>query len=173
MRLIIKSLLNKIISFCVNLDMNIDIRKYDELSLKDICRTLKTELTILEDIEENRMSTMEKLLIEEQNICLKLGCEPLGTIAPNVVPTEEYLRRFKIYLQKQKNKKIYLENIFIDTRLSIIQIMNDLNMSPSSRFEKIICNNYVEFVMSSENMTKLKQWKNDLETHKNYEVSHL
>ena len=52
--------------------------------------------------------------------------------------------------------------MFKDLRMSVMKLMNELNMSPSLDFERLVCNDYENFVYTADNMTKLTDMRNDL-----------
>lgn len=43
-----------------------------------------------------------------------------------------------------------------------MKLMDELQISPSLDFERIVCNDYENFIYTVENMTKLKEVRNDL-----------
>ncbi|KYN07299.1 PREDICTED: protein regulator of cytokinesis 1-like [Cyphomyrmex costatus] len=157
----IQDLLKQTTSLYVELQMGIVPKTYDHVPLYQVEQILQTDLQNLECIKKERIIMLKELLLKEQEICKKLGCKALNIIE-NVIPTEQDLESFKLYLQKQEIEKTHLENVFTDTRCSIIKMMNDLGISPSSPFVELICNNSEEFVLSVNNMTKLKEYKDEL-----------
>ncbi|XP_011877300.1 PREDICTED: protein regulator of cytokinesis 1-like isoform X2 [Vollenhovia emeryi] len=107
-------------------------------------------------------SDME-LLSQESDICKRLGCKAVNIVA-DVLPTELELESFKVYLQKQEIEKMRLENVFADVRRDVVRMMGDLDISPSSPFEELVCNNPREFVLCASNMTKLREFRDGLST---------
>lgn len=160
----IKELLQKTTAICA--ELNLVPKTYDksiEFPLCEVERMLQTDLKNLQGIKEKRMTVLKELLAKEHNICERLGIKKLD-INTDVLPTEQELESFMLYLQKQENEKIHLENIFAEIRRSIIQIMDELDIAPSSSFEQLICNNPEEFVLNTSNMTKLREIRDELKT---------
>ncbi|KAL0120022.1 hypothetical protein PUN28_008002 [Cardiocondyla obscurior] len=141
--------------------LDIQSKKYEN-PLWEVEQLLQKDLENLKCMKEERMVILKELLAREYDICKKLGCKELS-IAVNVLPTEQELDSFKLYLQKQESEKARLETIFIEIRASIIMMMNDLDISPTTPFEDLICNKPEEFVLNDSNMTKLKELKTKLE----------
>ncbi|EGI70338.1 PREDICTED: protein regulator of cytokinesis 1-like [Acromyrmex echinatior] len=157
----IQDLFKQTTSLYAELQMEVIPKTYDHVPLCKVEQILQTDLQNLECIKKERIVILKELLSKEQEICKKLGCKALN-IVEDVVPTEQDLESFKLYLQKQEIEKTHLENVFTDIRRSIIKMMNDLEISPSSPFIELICNNPEEFVLNTNNMTKLKEYKDEL-----------
>lgn len=158
----IKDLLKQTTLLYTELHLDVTPKTYEQIPLCKVEQMLQTDLQNLEHMKKDRMMIMKELLTKEHDICKKLGCKALG-IAANVLPTEEDLEGFKLYLQKQEIEKVRLENVFIDIRRSILKMMNDLGISPSpSSFEELICNSPEEFVLTTSNMMKLREFRDEL-----------
>ncbi|XP_020278344.1 protein regulator of cytokinesis 1-like [Pseudomyrmex gracilis] len=158
----IEDLWKKTKKLYTELQLEMELKSYDHISLSDVRQMLERDVQKLEDIKEERKAILDKLLAKEHEICEKLGAKKLD-ISTNPLPTDQEIESFKLYLQSQENEKIRLESIFADTRSCIIKIMHDLDISPSSSFEQLIYNNPESFVLSENNMTKLIELKNELE----------
>lgn len=159
----IQDLLEQTTSLYAELHLDMVPKTYDQVPLCKVEQMLETDLQNLKRMKKDRMLILKELLTKEHEICKKLGCKPLG-ITANVLPTEQDLESFKLYLQKQENEKIRLENVFTDIRRTIIKMVGDLDVSPSSPFEELICNNPEEFVLNASNMTKLREFRDELDT---------
>lgn len=157
----IKVLLKQTTLLYAELHLDMIPKTYDHVPLCQVEQMLQTDLENLERMKKERMMILKELLTKEHDICKKLGCKALN-IATNILPTEQDLESFKLYLQKQENEKARLENVFTDMRRSIIKMMDEMDISPSSQFEQLICNNHEEFVLSASNMTKLREFKDKL-----------
>ncbi|KYN19948.1 Protein regulator of cytokinesis 1 [Trachymyrmex cornetzi] len=157
----IQDLLKQTTSLYAELQMEVIPKTYNHVPLCKVEQILQTDLQNLECMKKERIVILKELLSKEQGICKKLGCKALN-IVEDVVPTEQDLESFKLYLQKQETEKTHLENVFMDIRRSIIKMMNDLEISPSSPFIELVCNNPEEFVLSTNNMTKLKEYTDEL-----------
>lgn len=79
---------------------------------------------------------------KRHDLCKKLDCMPLSS-ADNVLPSEQALKNYKLYLQKQENKIILAD---------VAKMMDDLYEFPSLPFQEI-CNNSEEFVLCASKMT--------------------
>jgi len=159
----IKDLLKQTTILHTELHLDMIHKTYDQIPLNEVEQMLQADVQDLECMKKERMVVLKELLAREHDICKKLGATELN-ISTNVLPTEQELESFKSYLQKQETEKIRLENIFIDLRHNIIKMMDELHISPCSPFKELVCNNPEEFVFSSNNMTKLKELKDELKT---------
>ncbi|KMQ93917.1 protein regulator of cytokinesis 1 [Lasius niger] len=160
----IKDLLKQTTELSTELHLdNLEAKTYDQIPLSKVEQMLQSKLQDLEHMKKERMMILKELLAKEDDICKKLGAKKIN-ITMDVLPTKQELESFKIYLQKQELEKVRLENVFTDIRHSIIKMMNDLDISPSSSFQQLICDNPEEFVLSASNMTKLREFRDDLKT---------
>ncbi|XP_077258927.1 protein regulator of cytokinesis 1 [Temnothorax americanus] len=157
----IQDMLKQTTSLYAELHMDETPKTYEQTPLCKVEQMLQTDLQNLERTKKERMTILKELLTKERDICKKLGCKALS-IAANVVPTERDLESFKLYLEKQENEKVRLESVFTDIRRSIIKMTNELDISPSSSFQELICKNPEEFVLSASNMTKLREFRDEL-----------
>ncbi|XP_012527402.1 protein regulator of cytokinesis 1 [Monomorium pharaonis] len=158
----IEDLLKQTSLLYAELHLNETPKTYEQIPLCKVEQMLQMDLQNLEHIKKERIMILKELLTKEHDICKRLGCKALG-ITVNVLPTEEDLEGFKLYLQKQEIEKLRLDSIFMDMRRSIIKMMNDMGISPSpSSFEELVCNNPEEFVLSTSNMMKLREFRDEL-----------
>ncbi|XP_029671592.1 protein regulator of cytokinesis 1-like [Formica exsecta] len=159
----IKDLLKRTTVLYTELHLDMEPKSYDQIPLSKVEQMLRSEMQDLEHMKKERLMILTELLAKEYDICQKLGVKKLN-ITTDVLPTEQELESFKLYLQKQDNEKIRLENVFTDIRRSIIKMMDDLDISPSSPFQQLICENPEEFVLSANNMAKLREFRDELKT---------
>lgn len=159
----IKNLLKQTSILSAELHLDFEPKSYDQVPLSKVEQMLRSEMQNLEHMKKERMMILEELLAREDEISKKLGAKKIN-ITMNVLPTEQELESFKIYLQKQENEKVRMESVFTDIHHSIIKMMNDLDISPSTSFQQLICENPEEFIFSAHNMTKLREWRDELKT---------
>lgn len=157
----IESLLKQTTMLYAELHLDIVPNTYDQMSLSKVEQMLCADLQNLECIKKERLLVLKELLAKEIEITTKLGAKKLN-ISESILPTEQELDNFKLYLQKQENEKNRLENVFAEMRFSIVKIMNDLDITPSSPFEHLIHDNPEDFVLSTSNMTKLRDFRDQL-----------
>ncbi|XP_012225702.1 protein regulator of cytokinesis 1-like [Linepithema humile] len=159
----IKELLKQTIVIYTQLNLDMVPKTYDQIPLNEVEQMLQADLQNLERIKEERMMLLKELVTKQHNISEKLGTKKFN-FTIDVLPSEQELENFKLYLQKEENEKIHLENVFTEIHHSIIKMMNDLDIAPSSSFEQLICNNPDQFVLNTNNMTKLREFRDKLKT---------
>ncbi|XP_053995201.1 protein regulator of cytokinesis 1-like [Hylaeus anthracinus] len=133
---------------------------YENYSLKDLEQVLSSDLQKLQYCKDQRMALLKELREKEQSLCRVLGTQPINL--ENNLPSEEELESFKLYLEKQEGEKNRLESVFKEMRRTIIKMINDLGISPSTNFEHFIYTDGENFVLNSNNMIKLKELRDDL-----------
>lgn len=138
-------------------------KSYEQVQLNKVEEMLKEDLEYLKCLKEERLIAKEKLLIKEQEICKKLGVKSASNNL-SILPTQEELDSFKLYVQTQENEKNRLEGVFTDMRTSIIRMMGDLNVSASSSFVHLVCHNSEDFILTNSNITKVKELRDQLKT---------
>ncbi|XP_014482349.1 PREDICTED: protein regulator of cytokinesis 1-like [Dinoponera quadriceps] len=157
----IESLLEQTTVLYAELHLDMVPNTYDQVPLSKVEQMLRADLKNLEHVKKERLLILKELLAKELDIATKLGAKGLS-ISENILPTEQELENFKLYLQKQENEKNRLENVFTDMRCSVVKMMNDLDKTPSSSFEHLIYNNPDDFVLNTTNMTKLRDFRDQL-----------
>ncbi|XP_051159934.1 protein regulator of cytokinesis 1-like [Leptopilina boulardi] len=133
---------------------------YEHLPLIEIQEKLRTQVHELQRMKDSRLEYLKELRLREEVVCKKLGTKPIGL--SKEMPSEEDLKQFDDYLEIQEREKIRLDALFKDLRRAIMKLMDELQISPSLDFERIVCNDYENFIYTVENMTKLKEVRNDL-----------
>ncbi|EFN78718.1 protein regulator of cytokinesis 1 [Harpegnathos saltator] len=157
----IKNLLKQTTILYTELHLDMVPNTYDKIPLSEVEQMLRADLENLECVKKERLLVLKELLAKELDITTKLGAKRLS-ISANILPTVQELDSFKLYLQKQENEKNRLENVFTEMRCSVIKMMKDLDIAPSSSFEHLVYNNPEDFVLSTSNMTKLRDFRDQL-----------
>ena len=55
-----------------------------------------------------------------------------------------------------------MDTLFKDLRRSVLKLLDEINISPSLDLKRLVCNDYEKFVYTAENMSKLKDMRDDL-----------
>ncbi|KAG7212987.1 hypothetical protein KM043_002327 [Ampulex compressa] len=155
-----KRLMENVASLCKELKTDIVTTGYEYIPLYELEGTLQKDLQNLLHLKEQRITYRKQLLEKEHIICKSLGIKPLG-ISTNL-PSEEVLNSFKLYLEKQEEEKSRLETIFKDMRRSIVKMIDELEIVPELNFEEIVYSKPESFVFTSNNMTKLREFRDRL-----------
>ncbi|XP_017888273.1 protein regulator of cytokinesis 1-like [Ceratina calcarata] len=156
----VKSFLDEIAVLSKELRTDVAISGYEHLPLKEIEVVLSTDLKKLQSCKEQRMTQLKEFLNKERALCKALGVQPINI--EEKVPSEEELNSFKLYLEKQESEKNRLESIFKETRRAIVKMMDDLGKTPTTSFENLVCKDSENFVLNSNNMTKLREFRDQL-----------
>lgn len=156
----VKTLLDDIADLSKELQTDVRITGYEHLPLKQIEKVLRTDLEKLQNCKEQRMGQLKEFLAKERYLCKVLGIEPINI--GEKIPSEEELNSFKLYLEKQESDKNRLESIFKEMRREIVKMMDDLGKTPSTNFENLVYKDGEDFVFNSNNMTKLKELRDQL-----------
>ncbi|XP_012286860.1 protein regulator of cytokinesis 1 isoform X2 [Orussus abietinus] len=133
---------------------------YEDLPVLEMVEKLERKVYDFNVMKEQRLERLQTLLAQEQEICKQLGVQPLGINAN--LPTDEQLDSFKLYLEKQEAEKNRLQHLFMSTRRSVLEMLDQLNISPCLDFELLVCNDFENFTFTASNMTRLKEFHDDL-----------
>ncbi|XP_043467957.1 protein regulator of cytokinesis 1-like [Leptopilina heterotoma] len=133
---------------------------YEHLPLIEVQEKLRLQVLELERIKERRLEFLNELRSREEVVCKKLGIKPIGL--SKEMPSKEDLNQFRTYLEIQEREKDRLSGVFKDLRRTVKKSMEELHISPSLDFERLVCNDYENFIYTVENMSKLKDMRNDL-----------
>ncbi|XP_031836756.1 protein regulator of cytokinesis 1-like [Nomia melanderi] len=156
----VKELVEQVSILSKEMGTNVEVNGYENLPLKTVEEVLRTDLHKLEYCKQQRLALLEELRTREQNLCKVLGTQPVPI--EEKLPSEEELNSFKLYLETQEAEKNRLESNFKEMRRGIVKMMDELGISPSTNFEHLVYKSNENFVFSSNNMTKLRELKDDL-----------
>lgn len=156
----VKELMRQISVLSNELGKDTEINEYVHLPLHEVEKLLNNDLQKLEYYKEQRLAVFRELLAKEKSLCKVLGTQPINI--EDKFPSEEELDSFKLYLETQEGEKNRLESIFKEMRRTIVKMMDDLGISPSSSFEHLIYKDQENFVFSSANMSKLRELRDEL-----------
>ena len=156
----VKALMNEIATLTSELGTDIEINGYEDLPLKEVEQVLRSDVQKFQYCKEQRLVHMRELLAKERCLCKALGTQPIDI--SEKLPTEEELNSFRLYLETQEGEKNRLESIFKEMRRAIVKMMDDLGISPSTNFEHFVYKDNENFVFSSSNMTKLREFRDEL-----------
>nr|CAD7430049.1 unnamed protein product [Timema monikensis] len=140
-------------------ELSVDIKcdGFEDLPLVDIERGLRRKLEDYRNLKNTLMEKMTQQKLKESELCKKLDIAPRKLCA-GPIPTEMELKQFEEYLLKLSTEKNDLERDFLEMKEKIIAIIKEIQWVPSLDFEKmIVCENDSEFILSKENMSKLKK----------------
>ncbi|XP_060823441.1 protein regulator of cytokinesis 1-like isoform X1 [Bombus pascuorum] len=167
----VKNLMDQIGVLTKELGTNITNAGYENLSLKEVEEALRADLQNLQYCKTQRVTHLKKLLAKEKSLCKVLGTQPINI--EEKLPSEEELKSFELYLEKQEGEKCRLEAIFNEQRRAIVRMMDDLGTSPSSSFQHIVYEDDENYVFSNSNMSKLKELREELEHKVNSAKEHV
>ncbi|XP_053976183.1 protein regulator of cytokinesis 1-like [Hylaeus volcanicus] len=156
----VTQLMDQISSISKELGIEVQTTGYENYSWKEVEKMLSSDLQKLQYCKDQRMALLKELREKEQSLCRVLGTQPINL--ENNLLSEEELESFKLYLEKQEGEKNRLESVFKEMRRTIIKMINDLGISPSTNFEHFIYTDGENFVLNSNNMIKLKELRDDL-----------
>ncbi|XP_048267502.1 protein regulator of cytokinesis 1 [Bombus terrestris] len=167
----VKDLMDQIGVLTKELGTNITNAGYENLSLKEVEEALRADLQNLQYCKTQRVTHLKKLLAKEKTLCKVLGTQPINI--EEKLPSDEELKSFELYLEKQEGEKCRLEAIFNEQRRAIVRMMDDLGTSPSSSFQHIVYEDDENYVFSNSNMNKLRELREELEHKVNSAKEHV
>lgn len=104
------------------------------------------------------MVKIQNLERQESLLCQLLG-RKCKTLYRSPLPPEDEIEAFSKYVDDLIDEKARREGKFIAVRLSIIKIMEELNIKPSLEFEcKVISGDYDDLKFTDDTMNKLEEF---------------
>ncbi|XP_076620472.1 protein regulator of cytokinesis 1-like [Colletes latitarsis] len=153
-------LMDQISVISKELGREVNTSGYENFSLKQVEQVLRSDLHKLQYCKDQRLTQLKELLEKENALCKVLGTQPINI--KEELPTDEQLNSFKLYLEKQEDEKNRLESVFKEMRRTIVRMMDDLGISPTTNFEHFIYKDAENFVFNNNNMTKLREFQDEL-----------
>ncbi|CAH1402806.1 unnamed protein product [Nezara viridula] len=147
-----------------------ELDMYDEIFTMDVkepytefLKEVEKSMARFVEEKDKRLERLKKLLVEEQELCLALGCSPQQPL-PNAVPSENQLDALQLRIFELNEDKICRLRTYVDSRSIITNLTKILEREPATLFEKDVHMNTEEsFQPTAENMKKLESLKTMLE----------
>lgn len=155
----IEALVEKISVLSKELKKEVDL-DYKNEPLVEVESKLRAELKNFQTIKEERLTKYKQLLEKEHEICQVLGTKAIGI--DTSLPSEKEIKNYQTRLTEQEEEIIKLKQIFQRIQTEILEMIAELSYEPSDDFEKIVCNDYDNFIYSVNNMTKLREFRDRL-----------
>ncbi|XP_046735023.1 protein regulator of cytokinesis 1-like [Diprion similis] len=155
----VDQLMNEAITLQKDLQIEVKVDGYENLSLYEIRTKIDHHLQRLRSVKQQRLNSTEELLKKELDICKALGSEPIGMMAK--IPSETELKSFKLYVDKIEAEKTRMEETFKDAQSGIIAIMDELRLTPENSFESQVYNRG-NFIYNTVNIAKLRDFYDNL-----------
>ena len=115
---------------------------------------LKSEVTRLESMKEERMVEVRGLQKQDEELCCKLSMDPFY-ISSTTVPTSAQLEGIKDHIKRMEELKFEREEQFITTKNSILSLYTELEEEPASDLERMIaCEDTEHFTLSASNLSQ-------------------
>ncbi|XP_034945183.1 protein regulator of cytokinesis 1-like [Chelonus insularis] len=143
------------------LRIEISMPKYQAESLLNATIVLKKKIRELEILKEHRMSEVQVLLDKERQICKHLGLQPNGFKFS--VPNSDEIKDFESNLMTLETELSTRKTNFIHLRQSIVEMMEEMALSPTNNFERLIWHDSHDFIYSSINMAKLEKLHDEIQ----------
>lgn len=151
----VQKLIDEATSLSKELQSGIRVAGYEHLPFLEIKARILSQLQQLRADKQQRLNFAKELLKKEREICKTMGSVPAGM--KSELPSETELKSFRLYLDTIEAEKTRMEATFKESQRAIIEMMDDLRMSPTMDFENLVYNNGESFIFNNANMTKLKE----------------
>ncbi|XP_046429441.1 protein regulator of cytokinesis 1-like isoform X4 [Neodiprion fabricii] len=96
-------LMSEAVSLKKDLQIEVRVDGYENLSLYDIRTKIQHHLQRLRSVKQQRLNSTKELLKKELDVCKVLGSEPIGMVTE--IPSETELKSFKLYLDRIEAEK--------------------------------------------------------------------
>ncbi|KAJ8928189.1 hypothetical protein NQ314_019252, partial [Rhamnusium bicolor] len=158
----IEKLLQKVQQSCKTLQIDMPVCGKKQLSLcqeqyQSFFLFIFLFLFRYEKLIEVRVNELNKLRKKQLELCNNLGKEP-KIIKDSPLPSSEEIEEFQKHIEKLESEKFNRLEKFISTKEELLDIIKELNIQPSSNFEKeVFASDDSAFTVTTENMKQLEQ----------------
>ncbi|KAJ8672496.1 hypothetical protein QAD02_003755 [Eretmocerus hayati] len=156
----VKTLAHSARKISKELGMDFSTDSYNDLPLMELEVKLREQVEHLQHLKSQRIKYIQDLLAKEVDICKKMGAKPIGFESD--LPTEQEIKKFENHVNLQEIERTRLSEIFKETRKSIIKMMEELQINPALDFERVVIHDHNSFILSQNNMAKLRDLKERL-----------
>ncbi|NP_001004494.1 protein regulator of cytokinesis 1a [Danio rerio] len=156
---------NEVSSLCDELQLQ-EFQEEDGLTMLQLEKDLRTQVKLMLKEKSSRQTELKSLIQQDQDLCDVL-CEDLFPIHPERVPSQQQLQNYRQHINTRNQEKERRHAEFVEMKRQITVLMEDLEQSPDTTFEKdAVCEDEDAFCLSVENISSLKVLLRQLETRK-------
>ncbi|XP_013196706.1 protein regulator of cytokinesis 1 [Amyelois transitella] len=154
---------SKELSKCLSVEITIP-ECGEDMMLVDYKKLLEEQIAGYRDQMEKRRMKMDRLLEWQQDLSQKLAVTINMLNEGPPLPSEEDLERLKDHLEDLQSERDKRAEIFLTTQVDIKDIMEKLQVKPSTSFEKAVVGSLsVDFIVSDRNMNELAKLRQKLQ----------
>ncbi|XP_018568984.1 protein regulator of cytokinesis 1-like isoform X2 [Anoplophora glabripennis] len=153
----IEQLLKEFEQLCYTLQISMPVLgdTTQKLSLHQEQQELKKHINEYKKLIEVRRCEQKKLHEKQLELCNMLGKEP-KILMDNPLPSPEKLEEFQQHIEKLEAEKYNRLEKFCTVKEELLEIVSELNVEPSSQFEKkVFSSDDSVFLVTDENMKQL------------------
>ncbi|CAH1966573.1 unnamed protein product [Acanthoscelides obtectus] len=149
--------LKKIEEICKSLQMQIPSFGMNQLCMRQKYLQLEKQLKDYEQMYNTRIEEINTLREKQLDLCKSLGIEP-KIIKESPLPSAAEIAELKVYLEDLENERFTRQEKFVQSKETILKIVEELNYKPSSKFEHqiILGGDFCDFCVTVNNMKKLE-----------------
>uniref|UniRef100_A0ABM0LVK7 Protein regulator of cytokinesis 1-like n=1 Tax=Saccoglossus kowalevskii TaxID=10224 RepID=A0ABM0LVK7_SACKO len=138
----------------------------EHFTILQLEKELRTRVDVLNKEKHERLKKLSELKSREQHLCDILCATPYY-VPTGSIPSNEQLDTLQEHINSLRTEKDSRYNIFTKTKQDILDILEDLEQSPNTSFERdIVCEEEDSFLLSAENMDALKSLHTELQDKK-------
>ncbi|NWR52517.1 PRC1 regulator, partial [Regulus satrapa] len=138
----------------------------EESTILQMEKKLRMHVEVLQKQKRDRTQEMKALREQDQELCGIL-CTPLFSIDPGRVPSLEELDSYRRHLASLNTLKEQRREEFVSSKRQIILLMEELDHTPDSSFERdVVCEDEETFCLSEDNIMALQNLLQQLEARR-------
>ncbi|NXD31683.1 PRC1 regulator, partial [Spelaeornis formosus] len=129
-------------------------------------KNLRTYVEVLQKQKRDRKQELKALQEQDQHLC-DILCTPLYSIDSGSVPSLEDLDHYRRHVASLNTLKEQRQEEFISNKRQIILLMEELDHTPDTSFERdVVCEDEEAFCLSKDNIEALQNLLQQLEARR-------
>ncbi|KFV08552.1 Protein regulator of cytokinesis 1, partial [Pterocles gutturalis] len=129
-------------------------------------KNLRTRVEVMLKQKRERKQELKTLQEQDRDLCDILCTTPFG-IDSNTVPSLEDLDRYRCHVASLTAKKEQRREEFVSSKRQIILLMEELDHTPDTSFERdVVCEDEEAFCLSEDNIAALHDLQQQLEAQR-------
>ncbi|NWX31375.1 PRC1 regulator, partial [Notiomystis cincta] len=129
-------------------------------------KNLRTRVEVLQKQKRDRKQELKALQEQDRDLC-DILCTALFSIDTGAVPSLEDLDRYRRHVASLNALKEQRREEFVSNRRQIILLMEELDHTPDTSFERdVVCEDEEAFCLSKDNIAALQDLLQQLEARR-------
>ncbi|ESO04540.1 hypothetical protein HELRODRAFT_78775 [Helobdella robusta] len=146
----------------LSVELGIPVYKVPEsIAVLQAEKDLRQKVELLHKEKQDRMKKLKALIKEDEELSMELATLPYHILSI-AVPSLQELKDFEQHIEEMEKEKRRRQAIFRDVHADILSLLDQLELSPNTSFERLIVCESDSVTMNLDNLQGAQKYKEEL-----------